>query len=180
MSAAAERIFMSMKMLMLRDEEKRSAARRPHRARATGSAITATDPSPASQHSHDRWGTATHFQPDPDGPFAPIPARTPVTPFIEFVIDGTEPFEIDGDLYHVETVWKSGRGCQADILILRGHEYMRCPQRNSRRAIQVRYLEELVHQGRVEIPFHGCARQWNLDRGWCRGSRTLASLGITL
>ena len=69
---------------------------------------------------------------------------------------------------------------QADLLILRGHEYMRCPERSSRRAMQVRDLEMLIERERVDIPFGPSARQFNLSRGWCLGGRTMASLGINL
>ena len=119
------------------------------------------------------------FWQDPDRSLFPLEAATPVTPAIKLFIEQDEPFEIDGDLYHVAEVLVSDKGPQADVLIMRGHEYMRCDERSTVRAIQVRDLEELIDQDRVGIPFGPGARDYNLSRGWCRGGRTLGSLGIT-
>lgn len=127
-----------------------------------------------------RRGRQRQFAPDPDGPFEPLPAGMPITPAVRMFISEQVPFEIDGDLYFVDRVLRSGEGRQADLLILRGHEYMRCPERSSRRAMQVRDLEMLIERERVDIPFGPSARQFNLSRGWCLGGRTMASLGINL
>lgn len=126
-------------------------------------------------------GPATQFHRDPDREDgAPIwPADDSITPAALLFMKG-EPFEIDGDSYHVERVIASKRGQQADLLVLRGREHMRCKERTTRRAIQVRDLEDLIDQDRVVVMFGVSARQWNLDRGWCRGGRTLASLGFDL
>ena len=120
------------------------------------------------------------FWQDPDRSLFPLPANTPVTPAIRMFIAEKAPFEIDGDLYFVDAVMTATGGRQADVLILRGHEYMRCPERSSVRAIQVRDLEEYIDQDRVDIPFARSAKHYNLSRGWCRGGRTRGSLGITL
>lgn len=120
------------------------------------------------------------FWQDPDRSLFPLPADTPVTPAVTMLIDEQTPFEIDGDLYHVLAALPSDEGRQADVLVLRGHEYMRCDQRSTVRAIQVRDLEELIDQDRVDIPFGPSARDYNLSRGWCRGGRTMGSLGIFL
>lgn len=107
------------------------------------------------------------------------PADDPITPAARLLMEG-EPFEIGGDLYSVEAVHRSTIGRQADVLILRGHELARGEEHSTRRAIQVRDLETLIDDDRVGITFIGCARQYNLSRGWCRGGCTLASLGIDL
>ena len=120
------------------------------------------------------------FRQDPDRSLHPLEADTPVTPAVEMLIEEAAPFEIDGDLYQVLAALPSGEGRQADVLVLHGHEYMRCEQRSAVRAIQVRDLEELIDQDRVDIPFGPSARDYNLSRGWCRGGRTVGSLGITL
>lgn len=127
-----------------------------------------------------RRGGATQFELNSDRPVDRLPARTPITPAIRLLTTGSEPFEIDGDLYYVEKVYASGRGRQADVLLLRGHEYMRCAERRTRRAIQVRDLEQLIDQDRVDIPFGPSAKQYNRSCGWTRGGRTLASLGILI
>ena len=127
-----------------------------------------------------RRGTHRQFAPDPDGPFDPLPAQMPVTPAVRMFIREQVPFEIDGDLYLVDEVFRSHEGRQADLLILRGHEYMSCPERSSRRAMQVRDLEILIERERVDIPFGPSARHFNLSRGWCLGGPTLASLGIDI
>ena len=120
------------------------------------------------------------FWQDPDRSLFPLPARTPMTPAIKMFIATREHFEIDGDIYFVEAVLRARAGRQADVLILRGHEHVRCDERSSRRALQVRDLEELIDQDRVDIPFGTSARCYNLSRGWCRGGRTMGSLGINL
>lgn len=124
-------------------------------------------------------GPSTQFLPGPDREVeVPAwPSDDPITPVVLLFMDG-EPFEIDGDSYHVERVLASNRGSQADLLILRGHEFMRCEERETLRAIQVRDLEDLVDQDRVELMFGANARRLNLDCGWCRGGRTLTSLGF--
>lgn len=127
-----------------------------------------------------REGPSTHFRRDPDRVSGATvsPADDPVTPAARRIMDG-ETFEIDGDFYTVEDVHPSTTGAQADLLVLRGFEQTRTDERTTRRAIQVRDLETLIDEGRVDIPFFGCARQFNLEHGWCRGGRTMASLGIT-
>ena len=127
-----------------------------------------------------REGPSTHFRRDPDriSGATDWPADDPVTPAARRMMDG-ETFEVDGDFYTVEDVHPSTMGAQADVLVLRGFEQVRGDERTTLRAIQVRDLETLIDEGRVEIPFFGSARQFNLQRGWCRGGRTMASLGIT-
>jgi hypothetical protein len=126
-------------------------------------------------------GPATQFTRHPDRVAGATdwPADDPITPGARLLIRG-EPFEIDGDIYFVEDVHPSTVGPQADILVLRGYEYMRGEDRSTRRAVQVRDLETLIDDDRVFMPFIGGARQFNLSRGWCRGGRTLKALGIEL
>ena len=119
------------------------------------------------------------FRQNPDRSLCPLPADAQVTPAVTMFVEEHAPSENDGDLYHVLAKLPSADGPRADVLILRGHEYMRCDERSTVRAIQVRDLEELIDQDRLDIPFGLGARDYNFARGWCRGGRTLASLGIT-
>lgn len=127
-------------------------------------------------------GPATQFRRDPD--LEGVAASTfraaddPVTPAVLLLMDG-EPFQIDGDAYHVDRVLRSSRGPQADLLVLRGSEYTRCSLRSVCRALQVRDLEELVDQDRVHLTSGRSARRFNLDAGWGRNGRTMGSLGFT-
>jgi len=115
----------------------------------------------------------------PDITAANWPASTPVSPAARAFIEGAT-FEIDGDLYWVDRVIPSGGGAQTDVLIVGGHESMRCDERTVRRAMQVRDVEELIEQDRASFLFGPNARKMNLSHGWSRGGRTLASLGIEL
>ncbi len=125
-------------------------------------------------------GPATQFERDIDAPgcIESWPAATLVSPAAHRIIDG-DVFEADGDLYYVELVLPSTGGAQCDVLIIRGNERMRCDDRSARRAIQVRDIEQMIVEERVDFPFGPSAKQFNLHRGWGRGGRTLASLGIT-
>lgn len=124
-------------------------------------------------------GPATQFERDTDAPgcIESWPAATPVSPAADRIIDG-DVFEADGDLYYVELVLPSTGGAQRDVLIIRGNERMRCDDRSARRAIQVRDIEQMIVEERIDFPFGPSAKQFNLHRGWGRGGRTLASLGI--
>lgn len=126
-------------------------------------------------------GRVSRFARDPDRPAGATewPVDDPVTPAARLMLAG-EPFEIDGDIYSVEDIYPSDTGPQANILILRGYEHSQGEERSTRSAIQVRDLETLIDEDRVNITFAGSARQFNVARGWCRGGRTIGSLGIAL
>lgn len=148
-------------------------------------------------------GPSTQFDRDPDHEWggAAWPATAKITPAARLAMGG-EPMMIDGDVYHVDQILPATRGksiqigldltdvedevltsggTQRDVLILRGTESMRCDERSVCRAMQVRDLEVLIDQDRVEFPYQGYSgRDLNLARGWNRGGRTLACLGITL
>jgi len=148
-------------------------------------------------------GPSTQFARDPDHEWggAAWPATARITPAARLAMGG-EPMMIDGDVYHVDQILPATRGkriqigldltdaedevltpgdTQRDVLVLRGTEYMRCDERSVCRAMQVRDLEDLIYQDRVEFPFQGYSgRDLNLAQGWNRGGRTLASLGFTL
>lgn len=125
-------------------------------------------------------GPATQFLRDTDAPgcVESWPASCPVSPAASKIMDG-EIFEADGDLYYVDEVFASDGGVQRDVLIIRGCEFMRCDERTARRAIQVRDIEQMIVEDRIDFPFVSSAKQFNLARGWGRGGRTLGSLGIT-
>jgi hypothetical protein len=107
------------------------------------------------------------------------PGNTPVSPAVLKFVEG-EPFEIDGDLYHVERLLASGVCPQADVLILRACEHGRRQERLTRRALQVRDLETPIDQEHVEDPVDAGARQSSLTQAWCREGCDLDSLGIIL
>lgn len=126
-------------------------------------------------------GPTTQFPRDPDLKGVATStfraADDPVTPAVLLIMEG-EPFQIDDKFYDVDRVIPSAKGSQADLLILRDAELAHHPKRWVCRALQVRDLEELVCQDRVDL-FFGSAWRYNLDNGWGRNGRTMASLGIT-
>lgn len=126
-----------------------------------------------------REGTLRHFGLDDGGPvYATVTGQSP-SPAVRHVVDDEAVFEIDGDYYTVDRIIPSGSDPQTDVLVLDGYEHVDGAERTSRRALQLRDLEALIADERVDLPFIGSARQFNLDRGWANGGRTLASLGIT-
>lgn len=125
-----------------------------------------------------RTRTVRHFRIKRDGPLSAIDDDQPASPAVELFLAGDTVFEIDGDIYQVARLAPSSAGPQSSTVVIEGFEHVGCPERIVRRAMQVRDLEALVAEDRVDIPFGPSARQYNLDRGWANGSRTLASLGV--
>lgn len=105
-----------------------------------------------------------HFRSDPGNQPRPSPANRPVSPAAKLLVSEDVLFDIDGDHYWVDGLFGSTHGEQADVIILRGVEYMRCPERTVRRAMQVRDLERLIEQDRVDIAFGPSAIEYNRRR----------------
>ena len=92
---------------------------------------------------------------------SPAPACRPLSPAARLLVEQGIIFDVDGDHYMVDQRFKACTGPQADIIILHGVEYMSGPARIVRRAIQVRDLERLICEDRVDIAFGPPARQYN-------------------
>ncbi|MDR6115055.1 MULTISPECIES: hypothetical protein [unclassified Sphingomonas] len=105
------------------------------------------------------------------------PAETPVSPAARKIIDG-DVFAADGDLCQVEELLPSTGGAQADVLIIR--EWLELGERSACRALQVRDIEEMIVEERINFPFVCGAKEFNLSCGWGPGDRPLASVGIAL
>lgn len=119
-----------------------------------------------------------HFGLDPEAPANPLHAGQWPSPAVRQFIDREIPFEIDGDFFTIVRVAPSRSDPQCDVLLLEGYEHVEGDERATRRTLQLRDLEALIMTDRVNIPFVATARQYNLNRGWANGGRTMASLGI--
>jgi hypothetical protein len=102
---------------------------------------------------------------------SPAPACRPLSPAARLLVEHGIVFDIDGDHYTVDQHFEARTGPQADIIILHGVEYMNGPIRIVRRAIQVRDLERLINEDRVDIAFGPPARQFNRQARMRRRSR---------
>lgn len=141
-------------------------------------ALRATQPAFPSRRGSWRGGTLHHFGMEDAGPVDPTVAGQVPSPAVRHLVDDGAVFEVDGDYYTVDRVIPSGSDPQADVLVLDGYEHVDGDERTSRRALQVRDIEALIIGDRVDLPFIGSARRYNLDRGWGNGGPTLDSLGL--
>lgn len=107
------------------------------------------------------------------------PAETPVSPAAQRIIKG-DVFATDGDLCQVKKVFPSIDNAQADVLIIRNSGYVQLDDRSSCRALQVRDIEQMIVDERIDFPSVCDAKRFNLSCGWGPGNRPLASLGIAL
>lgn len=75
-------------------------------------------------------------------------------------------FDLDGDHFVVEDHFACGGDPGGDVLIIRGVEYMRCDERQVRKAVQVRDVEAWIANDRIGFPFGPSALGLNIAEGW--------------
>lgn len=103
--------------------------------------------------------------------------ETPVSPAAQKIIEG-DVFEADGEICQVEDVLPSTGGAQADVLIIR--QWLGHGDCSACHAVQVRDIETMIVEDRIDFPFVCGAKELNLSCGWGFGDRPLASVGIAL
>lgn len=94
----------------------------------------------------------------------------PVSPAARKIIDG-DVFEADGDRCQVKKVLPSTSGAQPDVLIIRGRGWTRFDDHSACCALQVRDIEQMIVEERIDFPCVCSAKQFNLYRSWPRFKR---------
>jgi hypothetical protein len=103
------------------------------------------------------------------------PDHTLISPAARRIVDGAL-FDLDGDHYWADDHFSCGGDPAGDVVVLRGVEYMRCVERQVRRAVQIRDIEAWIEEDRVDFAFGPAALDVNAAVGWIAAPNGVASL----